>query len=421
MAKDKMVTAGGREWDDIGRSVAHIAVIWQRFLPYHVARLTRLSHTLAGKGLRLTAVEVASSDNSYPFPTASLKEGVFEHVCCFSGSSYHDHTRNKIYRAVSSVLDRLGPDLVFAPATPFPEGMAAVAYRCRRSARVVMMDDAWEHTDRSTALTVFVKRRIHRNIDAVFVPAPSHRDYYRMMGFPEDRIVCGIDVVDNQFFSDTAAKVRLKEKEWRNLLSLPRRYFLFVGRFLRRKGIEELVNAYESYRHATENPWDLVFVGAGPDGDLIRKSAAHIRGIRIVGPEYDETLCCYYALAGALVVPSRSDPWGLVINEGMASGLPIIASRGCGAAKTLLREGENGWTFDYCNQTEFVALLDRMSSLQPESLRCMGNRSRSIVDEWCLDRFAQGVIDATQIPRRTHAGVVSDFFSKLWKGRVAVT
>jgi glycosyltransferase involved in cell wall biosynthesis len=241
-----------------------------------------------------------------------------------------------------------------------------------------------------------------------------------MMGFSEDRIFCGIDVVDNQFFSHEADKARRSEEALRDTLSLPRRYFLFVGRFLRRKGIEDLVNAYTRYRNTAEDPWDLVFVGAGPEEDSIRACAVRVKGIRVVGPKYDESLCCCYALAGALVVPSRSDPWGLVINEGMASGLPVIASRGCGAVKTLVLEGENGWTFDPCDQTALMALLQRMSSLPPESLRRMGNCSRSIVAEWCTDRFAQGVIDAAYISRRSRAGIVSDIIAKLWKGRVAV-
>jgi glycosyltransferase involved in cell wall biosynthesis len=285
---------------------------------------------------------------------------------------------------------------------------------------MVMMDAAWEYTDQSSALKRFIKGQIHRNIDAAFVPAPSHRNYYRMMGFPKERIVCGIDVVDNQFFSDTSDEVRQREKEWRDKLSLHRRYFLFVGRFIRRKGIEDLLNAYALYRNSFEDPWDLVFIGSGPEEDLIRTCAVQVRGIQVVGPRYDVDLCCHYALAGALIVPSRSDPWGLVINEGMACGLPVIASRGCGAVKTLLLEGENGWTFDPCDQSVLAVLLKRMSSLPKESLRRMGDRSRTIVAHWGLDRFAQGVVDAAKIPRRARAGVISDLLTKLWKGRVAV-
>jgi glycosyltransferase involved in cell wall biosynthesis len=286
---------------------------------------------------------------------------------------------------------------------------------------MIMMDDAWERTDCSDALTGFIKRLIHRNIDGAFIPAPSHRDYYRMMGFSEERIVCGVDVVDNDFFSRGADEVRRREEEWRSILLLPKRYFLFVGRFLRRKGIEDLIDAYVLYRNMTDDPWDMVLVGAGPEKDTITNLAARIEGIRLVGPKHGDRLCLYYALAAALVVPSRSDPWGLVVNEGMASGLPVIVSRGCGAAMTLVREGENGWAFDQCDRSAFAALLHRVGSMSSEHLRRMGDRSRALVAEWGLDTFVQGVLNASEIPRRPPGGFIADIFTRLWKGRVALT
>jgi glycosyltransferase involved in cell wall biosynthesis len=364
---------------------------------------------------------VASSDDSYAFPGAFPKENGFEHVCCFPGSSYHAHTSDGIFKAVSAILENIRPDIVFAPATPFPEGMAAVTYRCRSATRVVMMDDAWEHTDRSGLLTRFIKRQIHRNIDVAFIPASSHREYYRNMGFPEDRIVCGVDVVDNEYFSSAADAARNKGKELRSELSLCKNYFLFVGRFLERKGIEDLIDSYIAYKTAAEDPWDLVCVGAGPDMDAIRKRAADIAGIQVVGPKYGDSLCLYYAFASVLLVPSRSDPWGLVVNEGMACGLPVIVSKGCGGAKTLVLEGENGWTYEPGDTSALTVLMQRANKLPPGSLRRMGDRSRAIVSEWSLDRFVEGVLAAVKLSRRSAAGVIADFFVKLWKGHVIIT
>jgi glycosyltransferase involved in cell wall biosynthesis len=406
---------------DTGEAGLHVAVVWQRFLPYHAARLSHLSRRLAAAGSRLTGVEVASSDNAYPFPVSAPKEGDFVHVCCFPRSSYHNHTSGHIFRAVETVLRKLNPDVIFAPATPFPEGMAAVSHRCRSTARVIMMDDAWKQTDRGGALTGFIKRRIHRNIDGAFIPAPFHMDYFRMMGFPEDRLVCGVDVVDNDYYAHAADAARLREREWRRTLSLPDRYFLFVGRFLQRKGAGDLLDAYDRYRRTADDPWDVVLVGDGPERKVIGSRAARMEGVHLAGPRYGDSLCIHYALAGALVVPSHADPWGLVVNEGMASGLPVIVSRGCGAAKSLVCEGVNGWTFDQGDRAALARLMLRISSLTPEMLRTMGDHSRAIAAEWPLDRFSQAVIDATGIPRRRPGGIMADIFTKLWKGRISLT
>jgi glycosyltransferase involved in cell wall biosynthesis len=182
------------------------------------------------------------------------------------------------------------------------------------------------------------------------------------------------------------------------------------------------LKAYGDYCHrASQNPWNLVLVGGGENLDNIRNLARDVPGIVFAGPQFSDILCQYYALARALIVPSISDPWGLVVNEGMASGLPVIVSTGCGAAKTLVRDGENGWTFEPGDDETLTKLMVRASSLPSDALKEMGRKSQSIVSEWSLDRFADGVLKAMEIPRRPPAGFVSNALTRLWKGRIRLT
>ena len=399
----------------------HIAIIWQRFLPYHVDRIRHLWNRLDQLNHRLTAIEIASQDKSYIFPEFNFSSKGFEHICCFPGVSYHEFKSHEIYKKVFSFVTELKPDIIFAPATPFPEGMAAFTYRLASGSRAVMMDDAWEHTDHRGFIREGIKRLIHQNIDAVFIPASSHLPHYIRMGFPEERVIFGVDVIDNDYFSQKAEEACKNEPRIRESRRLPDNYFLFVGRFLPRKGLETLIKAYTYYRQqADQNPWDLVFVGGGENLDSIRSLSRDIPGILFVGPQFGDSLCQYYALARALIVPSISDPWGLVVNEGMASGLPVIVSRGCGSAKTLVQEGGNGWTFEPGNDETLTKLMIRACSLSSDALKKMGKKSQTIVSEWSLDRFADGVLKAIEIPRRPPAGIISNILTKLWKGRVRV-
>jgi glycosyltransferase involved in cell wall biosynthesis len=284
-----------------------------------------------------------------------------------------------------------------------------------------MMDDAWAHTDQRGALTRRVKRYVHRNIDGVFVPADFYRDYYRGLGFPDERIVVGVDVVDNRFFAEGARQARLQEREIRIAMDLPERYFLFVGRFLPRKGLETMLEAFAVYRKQTgADGWGLVLVGDGPHRPVVERFAAGLPGVHFAGVRQGADLCRYYGLADALIVPSESDPWGLVVNEGMAAGLPVLVSRGCGAAHTLVRDGENGWTFGPGDAAGLAALMVRLGSLTPDARRGMGDCSSRIIDEWSLGRFAEGVDAALELSRRPPAGFVSDLATRLWKGRVSV-
>jgi len=399
----------------------HIAIIWQRFLSYHIARINYLWKKLSQLGCQLSAIEVASQDASYGFPESIFSEDGFKHICCFPEMSYHHLKPIEIHNKVFSLLIECKPDLIFAPAAPFPEGMAAFAYRNGCEARAVMMDDAWEYRDHRGRLTKEIKRLIHRNIDAVFIPARSHLPYFLNMGFPEDRIVFGVDVVDNDYYLRRSEQARPNERHLRISRNLPENYFIFVGRFLPIKGLESLIKAYADYRRQiVTNPWDLVLVGDGGYLDDIRELARDVHGIDFVGAQFEDNLCQYYALARVLIVPSTAESWGLVVNEGMASSLPVIVSKGCGAARTLVREGENGWIFEPGDNETLTKLMIRASSLSSDALKEMGRKSQSIISQWSLDRFAEGVLKAVKIPRRPPAGPISDILTKLWKGRVRV-
>lgn len=401
-------------------SELHIAIIWQRFLPYHSARIRHLQERLTRMGHRLTAIEVANQDSSYGFVVEKPPD-CMKWNCCFPGATYHELRADEIHAGVLATLRKAQPDLVLAPATPFPEGMAAVSYRMTSASRGVLMDDAWEHTDRRGVLTRQVKRLIHRNVDGVFIPAESHLSYFVNLGFPSERVLFGVDVVDNGFFWSGANNARENADALRSVMGLPEKYFLFVGRLLPRKGVDTLLSAYRRYREISHGePWALVLVGEGSHRETLKIIAEGIPGVHFLGPRYGEDLCRCYGLAGALVVPSLLDPWGLVVNEGLASGLPVLVSRGCGAARTLVREGGNGWSF-VPEDADFLASLMRiMSALPDDALKLMGEKSRGIIADWSLDRFADGVVQALSLPRRKPAGLLANLTTKLWKGRVAI-
>jgi glycosyltransferase involved in cell wall biosynthesis len=102
---------------------------------------------------------------------------------------------------------------------------------------------------------------------------------------------------------------------------------------------------------------------------------------------YDE-IPSYYSSAKALILPSRSETWGLVVNEAMAAGLPVIVSQRCGCADDLVTEGDNGWVFDPDAPTALTNILLKLDRLSDEQVRRMGDRSRAIIENWSLNRFA---------------------------------
>jgi glycosyltransferase involved in cell wall biosynthesis len=210
-------------------------------------------------------------------------------------------------------------------------------------------------------------------------------------------------------------------------------YFLASNRFVERKNLGTLIKAYalcvKSFEHEKE-AWPLVLLGDGElrgelealCGELELKTVMGFsRGDAGTTEEEDlklnsyklktspgggcvifagfrqvEELPAFYAGAGAFIHPALSEPWGLVINEAMASGLPIISSRNVGAAKELVQEGANGFTFNPEDVEELARLMVRIENLPHKERAAMGSESRRIIAKWGPECFAQGVMQSAQ-------------------------
>ena len=117
-------------------------------------------------------------------------------------------------------------------------------------------------------------------------------------------------------------------------------------------------------------------------------------------------LPAYYGLAGAFVLASTEEQWGLVVNEAMASGLPVVVSDRCGCAPDLVREGETGFTFDPSGPAELAALLGRVAG-DAGLRRRMGAAAREAVSAWGPEAFGRNLwraaAAAASLPRPRHS------------------
>src|SRR6267378_2061180 len=199
---------------------------------------------------------------------------------------------------------------------------------------------------------------------------------------PRERIFTGYDVVDNEYFRQKAEEVRQK-------YALPENYFLASARFVEKKNLAMLIQAYAEYRRsaafakatadkeiAANVPWDLVVLGDGPLRESLNSQLStlnlnehvHLPGFK----PYDE-LPVYYALANAFVHASTTEQWGLVVNEAIASGLPVIVSERCGCAPELVNG--NGFTVDPLDEQALAARLLQMASLSEHDRKHLGDNS----------------------------------------------
>jgi glycosyltransferase involved in cell wall biosynthesis len=198
-------------------------------------------------------------------------------------------------------------------------------------------------------------------------------------------------VVDNRFFSEGARMIREKQASHADL-GVPKEYLLYVGRFAPEKNLVRLLQAFERYRTREPAGWGLVMVGAGPLRDRLERVARE-RNLEVVWTGFKslQELLPFYAHAGCFILPSISEPWGLVVNEAMASGLPVIVSRRCGCAEDLVRDGENGFLFDPEDPAELAEQMARIAGLSKARRAEMGKVSQEIVSAFTPETWAKNL------------------------------
>jgi glycosyltransferase involved in cell wall biosynthesis len=168
---------------------------------------------------------------------------------------------------------------------------------------------------------------------------------------------------------------------------------LFVGRLAPEKNVSTLLDAFGQYLDSG-GTWRLVIAGEGPlNGALCDQADAHIRDGAVVftGHKNIHELPSLYAFAGCFVLPSLSETWGLVVNEAMASGLPVIVSSRCGCTDDLVEDGSNGFIIDSSSASSIAAGLARMSKLSLEERVRMGERSQTIIADYSPERWSREV------------------------------
>ena len=164
--------------------------------------------------------------------------------------------------------------------------------------------------------------------------------------------------------------------------------FLFVGSLIRRKGVDLLARAFA--RVAREFPHvSLRIAGAGSLEDVIAQTLHPVRErVEFVGFKHWQELPELYAAADVLCVPSRYDGWGLVVPEGLAAGLPVIATDKMGAALEFVRPGVNGWLLRAGNEDAICEAMREAASLPDAELARLAQVARESVSEHTLGHGA---------------------------------
>ena len=376
-----------------------LCIHWPRFGPLHDARCRAAHEVFAERGGEVIGLEMASDDDVYDWNPVD-GEAPYAKETLFPGQNYDRISPDAMRRAVTDALDRLDPDGVLIHSYSTPDARACLRW-CRDNRRVAiqMAESRAADADRSPWREA-IKRALVSAFDAALASGSQSTAYITSLGLPPETVHRGYSVVDNELFASRAAAARAEPDAWRHLPGLgdERPFFFASARMIPRKDLPTLVRAYAQYRAAAAAAgrpvWRLVLLGEGPGHDALAALAdgLGVEDLTFGGWQQIEALPAYYALASAFVHTSTADPWGLVVNEAMAAGLPVIVSTGAGCAADLVVEGRNGYTFAPGDPDTLAAHL--LAVADTETAERMGAASREHIADWPLRLFGTGLWDA---------------------------
>lgn len=338
-----------------------VVVFHNLLWPRYKGEIFSALHQQAGaRGLRLGFVQIARTDaeraalsavdlSSHRYPFRLLFDGAYEAV----------PTAQRLRRLAAEVW-RSPARLVVLPGYHRAEYWAMLAVCLLRGKRRAVFCDSTRYDNPPQGLRGrlkgLAKRVFFGACDGFFAYGSRSADYLREFGANPERVFqpCQAAALAPGFEAGQARARRTAARAG----AAPR--FLYVGRLATEKGLDTLLQAFAQARGALPAGAELVLVGAGPQRDALQAQAAALQlgdAVRFTGAMDAAGLSQEYARASVLVLPSTREPWGLVANEALHHGCPVIVSEVCGCRPELVRDGVTGLAFDAGNA---VVLAQRL-------------------------------------------------------------
>ena len=252
----------------------------------------------------------------------------------------------------------------------------------------------WNESNRRDARAHNLFKDIYKKVliqgfDGYLVPGSAQGEYLQDFGISTSRMWKAPNAVDVKFFRDTSELYRSKKEQIKHRLDVSGPVVLYVGRLIDAKGVNDLLLAFERIR--CQRDVVLILAGDGPDREKFQ-SIARTRGIpvKFIGFQQRDDLPMYYAIADVFVFPTHTDPWGLVLNEAMSCGLPVVVSSAAGAVDDLVEHGWNGYVYEASNVEELAKYVQELLDA-PKLRQEMGAYSQQIILGYTPERCAQAL------------------------------
>lgn len=387
----------------------NVGILFSDFGPYHAVRIEALAAALSVQEIKLFAFQFSKTSNVYAWKPV-LPVGV-EVITLAQDQPEGPIQSFMIAMAFRKTLQEKNITAVFLPSySPLPNLFCLLSAKFLRC-RTIMMIDSWHGSEQAGFVGRMIKHVVIRLFDAALVAGTPHREYAYTYGQKRSRVFLGYDTVDIDYFMQESKRWKNTPTESLPIPNLPARYFLNLGRFVTKKNIGVLIQAYAQLAQRDQSmSMSLVLVGEGSEEEAIKQLATNlnlqVRNGLNTYPEQEgrpevvfypfqqvDTTPLFFANCEAFILPSLYEEWGLVINEAMACSAAVLVSENVGCVQDLVEEGKNGFCFNPTDVNQLSNLLEQFIS-DPTLGERLGNNGLTMIRQWGPDRFAEGALNA---------------------------
>jgi len=242
-----------------------------------------------------------------------------------------------------------------------------------------------------------ILKLVYRNIDFAFYVGQNNKDYFFKHGLNEKQLIFAPHSIDEKHFEDTKKIYRQNANILRKNMNISAQdiVILFAGKFQKIKNPEIILKAADllNKNYKAENHLHFLFVGNGELENILKFRAENIANIHFLPFQNQTQMPIIYRIADIFVLPSKSETWGLSINEAMACGVAILASNKVGSGIDLVKDTVNGYIFDSENFDDFFRKISLLVKNKSHLIE-MGRNSVEIIKKYSVDITSQNIIDS---------------------------
>lgn len=372
--------------------------------PYHYARLDA-ANLLSD----CTFIEFSNQDHTNYWKTTDEK--TLKKITLFKEKPITEQNKIDISNRLNQVLTTIDPDVVLISGWDATASLIGLRWCLNNNIPTIILSESQHHDFKRTWLKEFIKKFILKLFDSAFVGGKNQIKYLSILNFPSENIYTGCDLVDNNYFKKNSY---IPEEDKEILLiekGLPEKFFFTSCRFVEKKNLIFLIETFKEF--SKNHPsWSLVIAGDGPLKNQLLNAVETLKlEDKVFFPgyvQYDE-MPLFYGLSSCFILPSTTEQWGLVVNESLSCGKPVLVSERCGSAPNLVENNDVGYTFNPYDSSDLLKKMELIIS--EKNLKLFSANASSIMNTYDKNNYSLNLNNAAKCAIKVHNSKHKNFIS----------